>query len=202
MSMSDVSPTGLGAIEEGEGGGRTLIFTSRLVMAANTTLQLSLLFAFLYLRANNFSGMWHPSGVGTPPQVLALVALAFPLLTALVLWGVWSAVSRAREASAISGLLWLALLGAILTGAVRILLMYQFNWELFSAGTYADMATLWYAVLCAEFIGVGLWLLSLVMGHVRRTDPLSGAHARAILEQWTYITGVSIAVYLLVQYAT
>jgi hypothetical protein len=64
------------------------------------------------------------------------------------------------------------------------------------------MATLWYAVLCAEFIGVGLWLLSLVMGHVRRTDPLSAAHARAILEQWTYITGVSIAVYLLVQYAT
>jgi hypothetical protein len=146
--------------------------------------------------------MWHPSGVGTPPQVLALVALAFPLLTLLVLWGVWSAVSRAGESSAISGLLWLALLGAILTGAVRILLMYQFNWELFSAGTYADMATLWYAVLCAEFIGVGLWLLSLVMGHVRRTDPLSAAHARAILEQWTYITGVSIAVYLLVQYAT
>ena len=200
--MSEVSPTGLGAIEEVEGGGRTLIFSSRLVLGANTTLQLSLLFAFLYLRANNFSGMWHPSGVGTPPQVLALVALVFPLLTLVALWGAWSAVSRARESSAVSGLLWLALLGAILTGAVRILLMYQFNWELFSAGTYADMATLWYAVLCAEFIGVGLWLLSLVMGHVRRTDPLSAAHARAMLEQWTYITGVSIAVYLLIQYAS
>ncbi len=200
--MTEVSPTGLTAIEEVQGGGRTLVFSSRLVIASNTTLQLSLLFAFLYLRANNFSGMWHPSGVGTPPQVLALVALVFPLITLLALWGAWSAVSRARESTAISGLLWLALLGAILTGAVRILLMYQFNWELFSAGTYADLATLWYAVLCAEFIGVGLWLLSLVMGHVRRTDPLSTAHARAILEQWTYITGVSIAVYLLIQYAS
>ncbi|MFZ0129943.1 MAG: hypothetical protein WB808_13485 [Candidatus Dormiibacterota bacterium] len=200
--MGDVSPTGLTVIDEVAGGERTLAFGSRLVMAANTTLQLSLLFAFLYLRANNFGGMWHPSGVGTPPQVLALVALAFPLLTLLALWGVWSGLSRARESSAVSGLLWLALLGAILTGAVRILLMYQFNWELFSAGTYADLATLWYAVLCAEFIGVGLWLLSLVMGHVRRTDPLSTAHARAVLEQWTYITGVSIAVYLLVQYVT
>ena len=49
-------------------------------MAANTTLQFSLLFAFLYLRANNFGGMWHPSGVGTPPQGLALIALPFPLL--------------------------------------------------------------------------------------------------------------------------
>jgi hypothetical protein len=200
--MSDVSPTGLTAIDETEGGGHTLVFSSRLVMAANTTLQLSLLFAFLYLRANNFGGMWHPSGVGTPPQVLALISLAFPVIGLLALWGVWSAVSKTRDSSSLNGLLWLALLAAVLTGAVRILLMYQFNWTLDAAGTYADIATLWYAVLLAEFIGVGLWMLSLVMGHLRGTDRLSPSHARAILEQWTYITGVSIAVYLLVQYVT
>jgi hypothetical protein len=171
-------------------------------MAANTTLQLSLLFAFLYLRANNNGGMWHPSGVGTPPQLLALIALAFPVIGILVLAAVSSTVSKERGSSAIPGLLGLALLVAILTGAVRILLMYQFNWTLNSAGTYADISTLWYAVLLAEFIGVTAWLLSLVMGHVRGTDPLSPTHARAVLEQWTYITGASIAVYLLVQYVT
>jgi hypothetical protein len=146
--------------------------------------------------------MWHPSGVGTPPQVLALIALAFPIVGVLALWAVWNAVSQSRESSALPGLLWLAFLAAVLTGAVRILLMYQFNWTLNSAGTYADISTLWYAVLLAEFIGVAAWLLSLVMGHVRGTDPLGSAHARAILEQWTYITGVSIAVYLLIQYVT
>jgi hypothetical protein len=200
--MSDASPTGLSVIDETQGGGHTLLFSSRLVMAANTTLQLSLLFAFLYLRANNFGGMFHPSGVGTPPQVLALIALAFPVVGALALWAVWSAVSQARESSAISALLWLAFLAAVLTGAVRILLMYQFNWTLNSAGTYADVATLWYAVLLAEFIGVTAWLLSLIMGNLRGTDPLGPSHARAIVEQWTYITGVSIAVYLLIQYVT
>jgi hypothetical protein len=200
--MSDVSPTGLTAIEEVEGGGRTLVFTSRLVLAANTTLQLSLLFAFLYLRANNFGGVFHPNGVGTPPQVLALISLAFPVIGVLALWAVWSTVSKSRESSALGGMLLLAVVAAVLTGAVRILLMYQFNWTLNSAGTYADLATLWYAVLLGEFIGVGLWLLSLAMGHLRGTDRLSTAHARAILEQWTYITGVSIAVYLLIQYAS
>ena len=80
--------------------------------------------------------------------------------------------------------------------------MYQFNWELFSAGTYADLDDVVVRGAVAEFIAAGLWLLSLVMGHVRGTDLLSTAHARAILEQWTYITGVSIAVYLLVQYVT
>jgi hypothetical protein len=200
--MSEVSPTGLTVIDEVKGGGHTLIFNSRLVMASNTTLQLSLLFAFLYLRANNFGGSFHPNGVGTPPQVLALISLAFPVIGVLALWTVWSTVSKSRESSALRGMLWLAVLAAVLTGAVRILLMYQFNWTLNSAGTYADLATLWYAVLLAEFIGVGLWLLSLVMGHVRGTDRLSLPHARAILEQWTYITGVSIAAYLLIQYAS
>lgn len=200
--MSEVSPTGLTVIDEVKGGARTLVFSSRLVMASNTTLQLSLLFAFLYLRANNFGGSFHPNGVGTPPQVLALISLAFPVIGVLALWTVWSTVSKSRASSALTGMLWLAVLAAVLTGAVRILLMYQFNWTLDSAGTYADLATLWYAILLAEFIGVGLWLLSLVMGHVRGTDRLSTAHARAILEQWTYITGVSIAVYLLIQYAS
>lgn len=198
--MSEASPTGLTVVDEVDGGGRTLVFGSRLVLAANTTLQLTLLFAYLYLRANNFGAMWHPSGIGTPPQVLALVALVFPVIGVLALWGVSTAVARGRVSGSVNGLLWMALLAAILTGAVRILLMYQFNWELDSAGTYADIATLWYAVMLSEFILVGLWMLSLVMGHVRKTDPLGSAHARAILEQWTYITGVSIAVYLLVQY--
>jgi len=197
--MTDVSPTGLTAIDDVEGGGHTLVFSSRLVMAANTTLQLSLLFAFLYLRANNFGQMWHPSGVGTPPQLLALLALAFPLIGVVALWALWSAVDKARLSS-ISGLLGLAVLAAVLTGAVRLLLMYQFNWELDSAWTYAAITTLWYAVVLSEFILVGLWMLSLVMGHVRGNDRLSPAHARAVLDQWAYITGVSIAVYLLVQY--
>jgi hypothetical protein len=198
--MSDVSPTGLTAIDDVEGGGRTLIFTSRLVMAANTTLQLSLLFAYLYLRANNFGQMWRPTGVNPPPQALALVALLFPLITLGALWAVWNAVSKARDSRSINGLLWLAVLCAVLTGTIRIVLMYQFNWVLDSAGTYAAITTLWYGVLLSEFILVGLWLLSLVMGHVRGTDRLSPAHARAVLDQWTYITGLSIAVYLLVQF--
>ena len=166
--MSEVSPTGLTAIDEVKGGGRTLIFSSRLVLASNTTLQLSLLFGFLYLRANNFGGMWHPSGVGTPPQVLALIALAFPIVGVIALWAVSNAASTVRDSSAITGLLWLAFLATVLTGAVRILLMYQFNWTLSTDGTYVAIATLWYAVLLAEFIGVSALVV----------QPRHGARAR------------------------
>jgi len=85
MSMSEgqASPTGLTVVDHVAGGEATLALNSRMMLAANTTLQLTFLFAFLYLRANNFGGMWHPSGVSAPPEVLALVALLVPVVTLL-----------------------------------------------------------------------------------------------------------------------
>jgi hypothetical protein len=199
--MSDIpaSPTGLTAVEEVAGGDQTLMVSSRLVLAANTTLQLTFLFSYLYLRANNFGGMWHPSGVNAPPEVLALVALLVPVVALLALW----AVSRAaaRGAAITNGLLWLALAFVVLTGAVRILLMYQFGWDL-QNGTYIDISTVWYGVMLAQFILAGLWVLSLVMGHIRGNAPITSAQARAAVEQWSYITVVSFAVYALVEFVT
>ncbi|HUZ68793.1 MAG TPA: hypothetical protein VMU65_03705 [Candidatus Saccharimonadales bacterium] len=198
--MSEVaSPTGLTAVEEVAGGDQTLIVSSRLMMGANTTLQLSFLFTFLYLRANNFGGMWHPSGVSAPPEVLALVSLLIPIVALLALWAVSRAI--ARGTANMNGLLWLALAFVVFTGAVRILMMYQFGWDL-QNGTYIDISTVWYGVMLAEFIIVGLWVMSLVMGHVRGTAPITAMQARAVVEQWSYITVVSFAVYALVEFVT
>ncbi len=198
--MSDVaSPTGLTVVEDVAGGEQTLKVGSRLIMGANTTLQLTFLFTFLYLRANNFGGMWHPSGVSAPPEVLALVSLLIPVVALLALW----AVSRgiARGTTNLNGLLWLALAFVVLTGAVRILMMYQFGWDL-QNGTYIDISTVWYGVMLAEFIMVGLWVLSIVMGHVRGTAPITAIQARVVVEQWSFITVVSFAVYALIEFVT
>src|SRR5580704_10241822 len=155
--MSDVpaSPTGLTAVEHVEGGDQTLGLASRLVLAANTTLQLTFLFAYLYLRANNFGGMWHPSGVSAPPEVLALVALLVPVVALVAIWAISMAVARGTATRSINGLLWLALAFVVLTAAVRIFLMYQFGWDVRN-GTYIDISTVWYGVILSEFIIVGL----------------------------------------------
>jgi hypothetical protein len=199
--MSDVpaSPTGLTASDHVEGGDQTIALSSRLILGANTTLQLTFLFAYLYLRANNFGGMWHPSGVSAPPEVLALVSLLVPVVALLALWAVSIAITRGT--TSINGLLWLALAFVVFTGAVRILMMYQFGWDL-QNGTYIDISTVWYGVMLAEFIMAGLWVMSLVMGHVRGTAPITAVQARAIVEQWSYITVVSFAVYALVEFVT
>src|ERR1700694_4857085 len=101
MSMSDVpmsdvpaSPTGLTVVDKVEGGSETLALSSRLMLAANTTLQLTFLFAYLYLRANSFGGMWHPSGVNSPPELLALVALLVPVVALLAIWAASRAIPR------------------------------------------------------------------------------------------------------------
>jgi hypothetical protein len=49
---------------------------------------------------------------------------------------------------------------------------------------------------------VGLWVLSLVMGHIRGTSPITAAQARTVAEQWSYITVVSFAVYALTEFVT
>jgi hypothetical protein len=196
------SPTGLTDVQDVAGGDRTLAFSSRLVLAANTTLQLTFLFAFLYLRANNFGGMWRPSGVTAPPEVLALVALLVPVVALLALWAVERALARgASAARSLNGLLMLALAFVVLTGAVRILMMYQFGWNL-QNGTYIDISTVWYGVILAEVIMAGLWTMSLVMGQVRGTSPIRPAQARAVAEQWSYITVVAFAVYALIEFVT
>ncbi len=201
--MSDVptSPTGLTVTDHSAGGDQTFTVSSRLVMGANTTLQLTFLFAFLYLRANNFGGMWHPSGVNAPPEVLALVALLVPVVALLAIWAASRALASGAAASSVNGLLWLALAFVVLTGAVRIFLMYQFGWDV-QNGTYIDISTVWYGVVLSEFIIAGLWTLSLVMGHVRGTTPITAVQARAVMEQWSYITVVAFAVYALVEFVT
>jgi hypothetical protein len=201
--MSDIpaSPTGLTVTDHVAGGDQTFSFTSRLVLAANTTLQLTFLFAFLYLRANNFGGMWHPSGVSAPPEVLALVALLVPVVALLALWAVSRIVARGTATASVNGLLWLALAFVVLTAGVRILLMYQFGWDV-QNGTYIDISTVWYGVVLAEFIIAGLWTMSLVMGQVRGTAPITSVQARAVVEQWSYITVVAFAVYALVEFVT
>ena len=201
--MSDVpaSPTGLTVTDHGASGDQTFSLTSRLVLAANTTLQLTFLFAYLYLRANNFNGMWHPSGVSAPPEVLALIALLVPVVALIAFWAASMALSRGTAASSVNGLLWLALAFIVLTAAVRIFLMYQFGWDV-TNGTYIDISTVWYGVILSEFIIVGLWTISLVMGHVRGTTLISAVQARAVVEQWSYITVAAFAVYALVEFVT
>lgn len=202
--MSDVpiapeSPTGLS--EHVEGGDQTFALSSRLVLGANTTLQLTFLFAYLYLRANNFGGMWHPSGVSAPPEVLALVSLLVPVVALVAIWAISMAVARGTATRSINGLLWLALAFVVLTAAVRIFLMYQFGWDIRN-GTYIDISTVWYGVILSEFIIVGLWTISLVMGQVRGTAQITPVQARAVVEQWSYITVAAFAVYALVEFVT
>jgi hypothetical protein len=203
MTMTDLPTTGPGHATDPAEPSRTLTVSSRLVLGANTTLQLTFLFAFLYLRANNFGGGWNPGGVSGPPEVLALVALLAPVVALVALWAVSNAMKRGAAQSSVNGMLWLAFAFVVLTGAIRIFLMYQFGsaWNL-QNGTYIDVSVAWYGVILAEFILAGLWTMSLVMGHVRGTSPITTAQSRALVEQWSYITVAAFAVYALVEFVT
>ena len=118
---------------------RSLIVGSRMMLAANTTLQLTFLFAYLYLRANNFGGMWRP-GVGTPAPGITLMILLVPVVTTLVL-GAAVGVAGRGDRRALTRILGPALLLGAATIAVRVYQLYHTGYDL-SSGTYVDIAVI------------------------------------------------------------
>src|ERR1700730_10353881 len=109
LIVSEAIPTSVRVEDETGARAHSLVTGVRLTLAANTTLQLTILFAYLYLMANNFGGMWHPDGVSAPSIGIAVAALVVPLLGVLLLWAAGRAAARGPARTAIAGLLGLTL---------------------------------------------------------------------------------------------
>lgn len=188
---------------------RTTFVAGRLMLAANTTLQSSFLFAYLYLRANNFGGMWRPAGVNPPATSINTLALMIPVLGVVAL-ALAVRAAATGERRPVTRALGIALVVALATIAMRIYQLYQSGWNLTCpttvcmtpppTGAYVDVSILWFVVLLAEFVVGALWMLSLYMGHVRRTVAATKAQVQSLYEYWAFVTGVALFVYILVQF--
>src|ERR1700738_2997570 len=99
---------------------RSLILGSRLMLGANLTAQLSFLFAYLYLRANNNNGMWHPDGVGPPPLGLALTVLLLHVAAFVVVWAASASLTRRPGASGFVRMLEVGLILGVACLAFRL----------------------------------------------------------------------------------
>jgi hypothetical protein len=198
--MSEAIPTSV-AVAEGENlpHARSLLVGSRLMLAANTTLQLTFLFAYLYLRANNFGGMWRPDGVGTPALPVAVPLFVIPVVAAGMLWLARGAAGRTGERSAFSWIFSAALLVGLATVALRVYQLYHTGWSL-DQGAYVDVSVVWLAALLALFIIGCLWMVSMLSGHLRKTVPVSRAQVQSVLEYWVFVTATAVGVFALLQY--
>ena len=179
----------------------SLILGSRLMLGANLTAQLSFLFAYLYLRANNNNGMWHPDGVGPPPIGLGVAVLLLQVATFAIVWAASSALSRRPGPSGLVRMLQLGLVLGLACLGFRLFQITHLGWTP-DKGTYVDVSILWFFFLAAQvFIGV-LWLIKLLSGQMRHTVLVTVADLRSAAEYWAFVTVVSIMVFLLVQYVT
>lgn len=213
--MSTTGATGngrsiTGAVSQGTGGvvayppvddgaeRRTLLVGTRLFLAANTMLMGALLFGYVYLRTNNWNGMWRPSGIddlaSIPMAIILLLQLA--CLVAVVMGA--AAAARGRSIRALAGL---GLLLGLAAGAVRV--WYQYNlgsgWVI-NNGTYTAMSEMWFGILIVEILMGCVWMLAIVASGDRSTTPaVSERHLRAFSEFWAYMLAVATLVWLLVR---
>ncbi|MDQ6748020.1 MAG: hypothetical protein M3010_07960, partial [Candidatus Dormibacteraeota bacterium] len=96
----------------------TLVVGTRLALAANTTLNFSMLFALLYLRLNNFNSAFKPDGVEAPGLGIGLLTIVLQVVSLVAVLAALGAVRRG--VSAAQGMVALALLFGLASVVARI----------------------------------------------------------------------------------
>jgi heme/copper-type cytochrome/quinol oxidase subunit 3 len=188
---------------------RTLLLGTRLFLAANTMAMLAMLFAYLFLRSQNYGGMWRPDGIaglsGLPMAIILLLQLG--CLAAVV-----GALSAAQRGAAWRGIGVVALVLGLVAGGLRVWNQYNLGagWVITTktanppspatGGTYAAVSEMWLGIFIVEMLIGCLWLLSIVLSRQRAQDrPASVNHLRAFSEFWLYLLIVSTFVFLLIR---
>ena len=177
---------------------RTLLLGSRLFLGANTMLMLAMLFAFLFLRSQNYGGMWRPDGIAD----LSALPMAIVLLLQLGgLVAVRAALATARSSAAWRGIGVAALGVGLVAGGLRV--WYQYNlgsgWTI-NNGTYTAVSEMWLGIFIVEVLIGCLWLMTIVLPGPRAHDRAASLrNLRAFSEFWLYLLVASTLVWLLVR---
>jgi heme/copper-type cytochrome/quinol oxidase subunit 3 len=187
---------------------RTLLLGNRLFLGANTMIMLAMLFAFLFLRSQNYGGNWRPDGIadlsGLPMAITLLLQLGC-LIAAL------AALAAAQRGAAVRGVGLIALVLGLAAGVARV--WYQYNlgdgWvintrsvagQTVQAGTYTAVSEMWLGIFIVEVLLGCVWLLSIVVPGPRAHDRMATVrHLRAFSEFWLYLLIASTFVWLLIR---
>jgi heme/copper-type cytochrome/quinol oxidase subunit 3 len=177
---------------------RTLMIGNRLFLAANTMLMGAMIFAYLFLRGNNYGGNWRPDGIADLPSVSMAVTLLLQLACLVAVLGALRAVQGGADVRALGAV---ALVFGLAAGVARV--WYQYNlgsgWVI-TNGTYTAVSEMWFAILIVELLLGWFWLLSIVVAGPRNsTKAATTRHLRAFSEFWFYMLIASTFVWLLVR---
>jgi heme/copper-type cytochrome/quinol oxidase subunit 3 len=177
---------------------RTLMIGNRLFLAANTMLMAAMIFAYLFLRGNNYGGNWRPDGIADLPSVSMAVTLLLQLACLVAVLGALRAVQGGGDVRALGTV---ALVFGLAAGVARV--WYQYNlgsgWVI-TTGTYTAVSEMWFAILIVELLLGWFWLLSIVVtGPRNSTKAATTRHLRAFSEFWFYMLIASTFVWLLVR---
>jgi heme/copper-type cytochrome/quinol oxidase subunit 3 len=177
---------------------RTLVLGTRLFLGANTMVMLAMLFAFLFLRSQNYGGMWRPDGIAD------LSALPMAIVLLLQFGGLVAV--RAAHSAARSGAAWrnlgvAALAIGLVAGGLRV--WYQYNlgsgWTI-NNGTYPAVSEMWLGIFIVEVLIGCVWLFTIVLPGPRSQDRAATLrNLRAFSEFWLYLLIASTLVWLLIR---
>ena len=169
------------------GPARARFVGARLLVAADSFFFLGFLFAYLYLRALDSNGNWHP------PHTNPSVALGTITLVAVV---AATALLRFAGSERLRAALWIAL-ALVMVGVVcQGVQLFKPDFSPSHGGGYGAVFVGFTAGFLAHLLGAAYWLETVAV------DALAAAEQRlveanAALVFMTFLSGVSIVAYVL-----
>jgi heme/copper-type cytochrome/quinol oxidase subunit 3 len=160
----------------------------RLLVAAEAFFFLGFLFAYLYLRALDSNGNWHPPHTD-PSIALGTVSLVAIVAAALVLR--FGAEQQLRPATALA--LALTLVATVCWGVQ----LFDPGFSPVHAGGYGAVFVGFAAAFTAHLLGAAYWLETIAVDSSSADEPLRQELGAALVFT-TFLAGVAVVAYILI----
>ena len=162
---------------------RILFIGTRLFLAADAFVFLAFLFAYVYLRALDTNGMWHPSGID-PSAALGGAVLVCMLVAA------GAGISTARGGRQLG---WLAVAAVVAAAVLTAVAVFDPGFSPSAGGAFGSVFIGFMATYLVHLLGAVYWAETAVVGG----GPEQGEDLRAASAYVTFLAGVIAVAFVL-----
>ena len=175
--------------DQNDAAGRALFVGARLFLAADAFLFLAFLFAYLYLRALDSNGMWHPSGID-PSLGLGIATTVIVAATAVVAY-----LGRRRPGTQLG---WVVVGGLAVAALLAAIQLFDPGFSPSVSGGYGSVFIGFTAVYLVHLLGGLYWAETTVASASRSPDAeLGPVEAESVSAYLVFLAAVMVVAFIL-----
>ncbi len=175
-------------------GTRNLQIGTKLFLAADAFVFLAFLFAYVYLRALNSHGMWHPAGVNPTTALGAVTVVAMVVATGASMAATRSARSGGRSTAPA----WAAVGAVLVAAVVQGIQTFDPGYSPSVSGAFGSVFVGFTAVYFVHLLGALYWSETTAVAASRGDAAVATAEAESVSAFLNFLTAVMVIAFVLI----